>query len=432
MIDLRGQGRLPVLLQSEATECGLACLAMIAGYHGHEVDLNTLRRRHPISLKGTTLRGLMQVASQLKLIGRPLRFELEQLRELSLPAIVHWDMDHFVVLKEVTSREIVVHDPATGRMHYPLAEASKHLTGVALELAPSTDFMAKDETARLPLSVFWGRMDGALPALAQVFALSVFLEIFVIAAPFYLQIAIDEVIVKGDADLLTVLALGFGLLAALSVVTTALRSFILLILQNTLSLQMTADLFRHLLRLPLVFFEKRHVGDILSRFGSTEPIRNLLAEGLLAAVIDGMMASAALVMIFVFSPQLALVVALALLAYALLRVASYQMFRRRSEALIRARARESSTFIETVRAIQSVKLFNREAEREGQWLNRYADVVNSNIRVGRINIAFKTMNDAVFGVENILTVYLGANARACGRSYCRHAVRLHELQAAPG
>jgi ATP-binding cassette subfamily B protein RaxB len=191
------------------------------------------------------------------------------------------------------------------------------------------------------------------------------------------------------------------------VVTTALRSFILLLVQDTLSLRLTADLFRHLLRLPLAFFEKRHVGDILSRFGSTEPIRNLLAEGLIAAVIDGIMAGAALVMIFLFSPRLALVVAAALAAYALLRVASYRVFRQRSEALIRARAKESSTFIETLRAIQSVKLFNREAEREGQWLNRYAEVVNANLRIGRVTIAFKTMNDAVFGLENVLTVWLG-------------------------
>jgi ATP-binding cassette subfamily B protein RaxB len=407
LIDLRSRRRLPVILQSEATECGLACLAMIAGYHGHEIDLNTLRRRHPVSLKGATLKGLMRIAGQMELIGRPLRFELSELAQLRLPALMHWDMDHFVVLKRVGSDEIDIHDPATGQATYPIAEASKHLTGVALELTPSAAFTAKDEKARLPLATFWRRMDGMTPALAQVFVLSALLQLFVIAAPFYLQIAIDEVIVKGDADLLTVLALGFGLLAALSVVTTALRSFILLIVQNTLSLRITADLLRHLLRLPLAFFEKRHVGDVLSRFGSTEPIRNLLAEGLIAAIVDGVMAGAALVMIFVFSPRLAFVVAAALAAYALLRVACYRSFRQRSEALIRAKAKESSTFIETLRAIQSVKLFNREAEREGQWLNRYAEVVNANLRVGRTTIAFKTMNEAVFGLENILTVWLG-------------------------
>src|SRR5438034_309613 len=122
---LAGRRRLPVIRQTEAAECGLACLAMIAGYHGHRIDLNTLRRRHPVSLKGVTLRGLMQVASQLDLAGRPLRFELEHLAQLQLPAIAHWDMNHFVVLRAVSKRGVVIHDPGSGERSMSLCEASK-------------------------------------------------------------------------------------------------------------------------------------------------------------------------------------------------------------------------------------------------------------------------------------------------------------------
>ncbi|MBX6741918.1 MAG: peptidase domain-containing ABC transporter [Acetobacteraceae bacterium] len=408
LLDLRGRGRLPVVLQTEATECGLACLAMIATYHGHAVDLNTLRRRHPISLKGVTLKALMQLAGQMHLSSRPLRVEPGNLDRLRLPAILHWDMDHFVVLKAVTAKGIVVHDPALGEQRHLLAEVSKHLTGVALELTPSADFVEKNEKARLPLSSFWARMQGASPALVQILVLSALLEILVIAGPFYMQIAVDEVIVKGDADLLIALALGFGLLTVISVAATALRSYILLVLQTLLSLRMAADLFRHLLRLPLAWFEKRHVGDILSRFGSTEPIRTLLAEGLVAAVIDGVMAVATLAVIFAHSPSLAAIVLFALFLYGALRAATYRSFRHRSEELIRSKAMESSTFIETVRAAQGVKLFNREIEREGVWLNRYAEAANANVRVGHFRIGFKTANDAIFGAENILTVYLAA------------------------
>jgi ATP-binding cassette subfamily B protein RaxB len=209
------------------------------------------------------------------------------------------------------------------------------------------------------------------------------------------------VIAKGDVDLLLVLALGFGLLTAITVAATTIRSLILLILQNTLHLQLAARLFHHLIRLPLAYFEKRHIGDILSRFTSIEPIRNLFAEGLITAVLDGLMAMATLVMIFVYSPQLGFVVLAAVALYAILRLSLFQPLRRRSEAVLQEKAKENSTFIETVRAIQSLKLFNREDEREGQWLNRYADVVNANVRLGRAVITFKTMNDAIFGLENI-------------------------------
>lgn len=401
-------GRLPVITQTEAAECGLACLAMVASYHGHRVDLGTLRRRHPISLNGVTLRGLIQVATNLRFSCRALRFELAQIGSLRLPVIAHWDMSHFVVIKAVTGRAIVVHDPATGEKRFSWQEASKHLTGVALELTPTQEFERRDERARLSLGQFWGSARGTAHAIAQILVLSVLLQIFVLAGPFYMQITIDEVIAKGDRDLLLVLAIGFGLLTAMSIAATALRSFIITTVQNTLHFETGARLFHHLLRLPITYFEKRHIGDVLSRFSSIEPIRNLLSEGLVAALIDGVMAVLTLTMMFIYSKQLALVALAAFLAYAALRLLLFRYFRNLSETVIQKKALEASTFIESVRAIQSLKIFNRESEREGQWLNKYADSVNANVRLARARINFKLINDVIFGAENIVTIYLAA------------------------
>jgi ATP-binding cassette subfamily B protein RaxB len=401
-----GRGHLPVIRQTEAAECGLACLAMISSYHGRRIDLNTLRRRYPVSLKGVTLRAVIQVASQMQLAGRPLRYELDNINELQLPAIVHWDMNHFVVLKSATRRGIVVHDPASGERSFPVVEASKHLTGVALELAPTEAFIPKDERARLPFSTFWSQLRGTTHALAQVLMLSFVLEAFVIASPFYLQLSVDEVVAKGDADLMTVLALGFALLTAIKVASTTIRSSIILIVQNALHFQIGARLFHHLIHLPIAYFEKRHIGDIISRFTSIEPIRAALAEGVITAAIDGVMAIATLAMIFVYSPQLAAVVLVTFAIYAAVRLGLYRLLRERNLAVIDAKAYENSMFIETLRAIQSLKIFNRETDRESQWLNRYADVVTANVRLGRIKITFTGVNEALFGLENIVTIYL--------------------------
>jgi len=408
VLNFGSQGHLPIIQQTEAAECGLACLAMISSYYGHRIDLNTLRRRHPVSLKGVTLRALIQVASQMQLACRPLRFELDQLRQLRLPAILHWDMNHFLVLKSVTKQGVVVHDPASGEKFFPIAEASKHLTGVALELSPSEGFLPKDERVRLPFLTFWTQLRGSTHALIQILILSVILEAFVIVSPFYLQLTVDEVIAKGDVDLLTVLAFGFGLLTAIKVTSSAIRSLVILIVQNVLHFQIGARLFHHLVRLPIAYFEKRHIGDILSRFASIEPIRSALAEGMVAATIDGLMAVATLAMIFVYSTQLALVVLAAFVLYAAVRVGLYRLLRQRSLAVIEARARENSIFIETMRAVQSLKIFNRESDRETQWLNRFADVVSANVRLGRTRIAFTTINDALFGLENVVTIFLAA------------------------
>src|SRR4051812_7875877 len=206
------RGKLPLIRQSEAAECGLACLAMVASYHNYRIDLNSLRRRHPISLNGVTLRALIRVASSLHLTCRPVRLDLDDLRQLRLPAVLHWDMNHFVVLKSVSRKGIAIHDPAWGERFITLREASSHLTGVALELVPAEGFLRKDERVRLPLSVFWSELRGSGHALVQVLLLSAVLQALALAMPLYAQLTVDEVIARGDVDLLLVLALGFGLL----------------------------------------------------------------------------------------------------------------------------------------------------------------------------------------------------------------------------
>src|SRR5437763_10232850 len=303
---------------------------MVASYFGYRIDIDTLRRRHPVSLKGVTLRSLIEIARHLELGCRPLRIELDHLAKLRLPAILHWDMNHFVVLKAATRKEVVIHDPASGERRVPYAEASKHVSGVAVETWPLETFAPKDERTRLPLSAFFGRVRGMAHALAQIFALSIVLEICLIAAPFYIQLAMDQVIASGDVELLVMLAVGFGLVTAISVAAKTLRSVTSLSLQNTLHFAMGSRLFHHLVRLPLAYFEKRHIGDILSRFISLEPIRNVLAEGLITAVIDGLMGVVTLTVIFLYSPVLGAVIVAAFLLYLILRLALYRQFRERS------------------------------------------------------------------------------------------------------
>jgi ATP-binding cassette subfamily B protein RaxB len=401
-------GRLPIIVQTEAAECSLACLAMISSYHGHRIDLGTLRRRYPVSLKGVTLKSLVKVAKDMHLSCRALRFEMDDVAKLQLPAILHWDMDHFVVLKTVTRSHLVLHDPQSGVRRISLAEAAKHLTGIAIELVPTEHFAPIDERARLKFSTFWQHMRGNSHSLIQILLLSVVLELFVLGGPFYLQLTVDEVIARGDTDLLYVLALGFGLFAALMVVATALRGVILLIVENSVQLRMGARLFRHLVRLPISYFEKRHIGDVLSRFESLEPIRNVLSEGLIVALIDGTMAIATLAMMFIYSAELTAVVLVAFSLYVALRLGLYRLLRDRTQQTIHTKANEESTFIETVRGIQSIKIFNGESERETQWLNRYSDFISANVRLGRVRITYEMMNNLLFGIENVLVVFLAA------------------------
>jgi len=399
-----------MIYQSEAAECGLACITMIADYHGHQINLATVRSRYAVSLKGANLQHLLQLADQLNLAGRALRLEIEELGQLSLPCVLHWNMNHFVVLKKVSKHSIVILDPAQGERKVPMSEVSDCFSGIALELQPTSEFNPRDEKVRLGLNAFWRRIDGLMPALSKIFLLSVLLQVFVLAAPYYLQLVVDDVLISMDQPLLYVLAMGFGLLMLVRVVTQALRSWLVLYLGSTMSMQMATNLFRHLVHLPLGYFEKRHIGDIVSRFGSLAKVRELMTSSLVEGLIDGIMAIGVLVMMYIYSPLLAAVVFTAVILYAFIRWVLYQPMRERTEASIMASAKEQSNFMETVRGMQSIKLFGKQSQRMSIWQNRYAESVNQQFLLGKWQISYQTVNQLLFGIENTLVVMLGALA----------------------
>ena len=406
---LRFSGRrcVPVILQTEATECGLACLAMAASYHGYRSDLASLRRQHSISMKGATLNQLIQIAAQLKFSARPLKVEMEQIDKLAVPAILHWDFNHFVVLTRVRNGQITIHDPARGARQLSLSEASKHFTGVALEIEPTQEFKPQEQRQQIRLAQLIGRLSGAKRALAQILALAAALEVFAIVSPLFMQLVTDQAIVSEDRDLLVVLGVGFLALALVQVSISAVRSWVLMYLGTTLNLQLIGNLFRHLLRLPMQYFEKRHLGDVASRFESLNVIQRTLTSGFIEAILDGIMAVVTGAMMLIYSWKLALIVFLAGLLYGLLRVTLYRPLRQAQEEQISHAARQQSNFLETVRGIQSVKLFNRQIQRRTVYENLVVDNFNAGIRVQKLGIVFHALNGTLFGVENIAVVWLG-------------------------
>lgn len=400
--------RTPVVMQSEAAECGLACLAMVAAHHGHRIELRTLRSRHSISLRGSSLAELMRLAAELHLDARPVRAELEHLSQLKLPCLLHWRLNHFVVLVRTHRGGVTIHDPACGRRRLSLADVSKDFSGVALELTPAASFEPKSEKSPLKLRMLIGRLPGLAAALLQVLALALVLQLLLLIGPFYMQWVVDHALVAKDHDLVTVLGVGFLLLALLQVGVTALRAWVLMVLGTSLNLQLVSNLFRHLVRLPMDWFEKRHMGDVVSRFESVSVIQRTLTSGFLEAVIDGLMVIVTLVMMSIYSVQLTLVVLCAAAAYAGLRLLLNQPMRLATEEHIVRGARQHSHFLETLRGMQTVRLFGHEAQRGASWQNLTVDAFNAGIRTERLGILYTGINGMLFGVESVLTIWLGA------------------------
>lgn len=407
-LDFTFSRSVPVMLQSETAECGLTCIAMIASYHGEGLDVGALRRKFPTSLKGTNLKHLLSVAEGCGLVGRAVRCELDELDCLQVPAILHWDLNHFVVLTRVQGGDIWIHDPAVGQRKLKARECSRRFTGVAVELQPGSDFSKKRDVQEMSIRQLWSRLDNLYRALATLFALSILIQLAGIGAPYYMQWVVDHVLVTADRDLLVVLAIGFSLLMLTSTLIGTLRSWLVLRLSSVLNLQMGVNLLQHLLRLPLDFFEKRHIGDLVSRFSSLGQVRERMTTGIVETVVDGVMSIMVLVVMLLYSVPLTLLVLAAVVLYLILRLIWYKPLYRANEEAIRAGASEQSNFLENLRGIQTIKIFAAETFRLSMWQNRFTDLINSEIHLGKLGIGFSLLSGLIFGAENILIVYLAA------------------------
>ncbi|HRP26824.1 MAG TPA: peptidase domain-containing ABC transporter [Burkholderiaceae bacterium] len=403
-----GAKRLPVVLQTEAAECGLACLAMVAAHHGLRTDLPTLRRRFALSLKGATLADLIRMAGALQLNARPLRAELDHLPQLALPCVLHWDLNHFVVLASVRRGVAVIVDPAHGVRRMKLAEVSRHFTGVALELAPGADFVARSERQRITLRQLLGRVTGLKRSLLQIFALALALEAFVLLSPFFIQWVVDGVLLSADRDLLVTLGVGFALLVLMQVAAGALRSYAVLYLSATLNVQWIGNVFSHLMRLPLAWFEKRHTGDVMSRFGAIQQIQQTLTTHFIEAVLDGLLVVATLAMMLFYSVTLTAIVLGAVAVYALLKWAFFKPLRNATEEAIVHDAQRATHFLESLRGVQAIKLFNRQQDRQARFMNVVVDATNATLATRKIDLLLSMSHKLVFGLERVAVIWVGA------------------------
>jgi len=350
----------------------------------------------------------MGIAQQLGFQTRPLRLDVGDLAKLKLPCILHWDFNHFVVLEKVGNSKATIHDPAFGERKLAFTEVSDRFTGVALELTPGHDFKPVKAAATISMRQLIGPVRGLWRSLAQILLLSVALQVFVVLAPFYIQWVVDQVLVSADRDLLTVLGLGFGLALLLQISIGLLRGWSVVFLSSTLGLQWMGNVFAHLLRLPLDFFEKRHLGDVTSRMSSVHAIQRTLTTSFVEAIIDGLMALVTLGLMLVYSWKLALVTLLAVLIYFGVRWFAYRPVRDGTEKQIVAAAKQQTHLLESLRGMQSLKVAGKEAGRRSSYNNLMVDTVNQEVRLARMGLGFNSASQFIFGIERIAVIWIGA------------------------
>ncbi len=408
LLDLRWQRRVPVIHQTETAECGLACLAMICGHFGKNIDLIYLRRKFNLSARGATLAGINGIAEQLGMATRALSLELDELRVLKTPCILHWDFSHFVVLVSVKRNRYVLHDPARGIRYISREEMSRYFTGVALEVWPGSEFQSETLQTCISLRSLINSIYGIKRTLAKIFCLSVVIEAINLLMPVGTQLVMDHAIPAGDRGLLTLISAALMFFILLKAATSTLRAWSSLVMSTLINVQWQSGLFDHLLRLPLAFFERRKLGDIQSRFDSLDTLRATFTTSVIGFIMDSIMVVGVCVMMLLYGGYLTWIVLCFTTIYIFIRLVTYGNYRQISEECLVREARAASYFMETLYGIATVKIQGMVGIRGAHWLNMKIDAINSGIKLTRMDLLFGGINTFVTACDQIVILWLGA------------------------
>jgi ATP-binding cassette subfamily B protein RaxB len=386
-------------MQGEISECGLACLAMIAAAWGLKADLAALRSRLASTPRGISLRMLANLAATVGLAARPVRIGLQRLGELKMPALLHWNMDHFVVLERVRGSVAWIVDPAQGRRRVSLDSISPNFTGIAVEFTPTDGFQPGMLRLSRSFRRAWVEDRGLQASAFRALWLTLVLQLTIVALPFAYRSVIDRA-GRGISDpRLVWIAAGIALMILVQAGSAWTRGQVITRLGNIFVHRVSTHIVARLFSLPVAFFQRQMLGDVLSRVRSVDAIRRFLTDQAAPLVIDLAVGLVTAALMIGFSPHLAAIVVAGLSIEIALRFSGMRKQRELTENLLEAESKELSQLLESMRAIQTIKLAAREAQRFAGWENELVRVLNAGTRVNAQRTAVSTLTSGIGAFE---------------------------------
>lgn len=385
------------MLQQESAECGLACLAMISAGFGKAVGMEALRARSHTGAHGMNLQQLLEVAESLQLAGRPLRISVRELGQLQLPAILHWNSNHFVVLVKARGRKVIVHDPAIGRRSISPRELRESFTGIALDFSPALNFRRQKKSRSLSVIDFARSFRHLHRYLAVLLVLLTATELLALVPAIATQILIDEVVLGQDGSWLNRALAGLGIVMLLTLLLDATRRRIALYTGTRMAADSTVNVITHLVQLPVTFIQRRHLGDLMSKLESLKPLRTALTDDCVTAIVQSIVLLTTLVIMLLYSPLLTAISVGGIMASLLVMAVLLPATRRLDEQTLIRRAAEHTSLVETLRAYDTVQSLGLATARRVHWQQHFLAATGSEARKGKLHIA----RTATTGIINI-------------------------------
>lgn len=399
--------RLPVILQQSETDCGAASLAMIAKYYKLKLSINKIRDLANVTRYGATLFSLAEAAEAIGFLSKGIQTDLNGLKSQPLPAIAHWQGNHYIVVYKVTEKEIVVADPAIGLEKLSHEHFQKNWTGTLLVVTPTSklrDSELKENTFRRYLPYFkpyWR-------TLFEILLVSVFLQIVGLALPIFTQIILDDVLVYKNTQLFFIVMIGMIIVSVFNVLFTAIRQYLIVYTVQKIDVKMIIDFYQHVLGLPLTYFVQRRVGDIISRVNENEKIRGMLSTSTLSAFLDIITLLVYFALMFFYNVKLAFLSLLFLPMFAVLTFAFTPLMKKYSRKAFQTKTEMQSHMVEAIGAIQTIKAINSEKVIRWKLEDKLEDVAKVNIRNAVLTVSIESLTSMIKTLSSFSVLFYGS------------------------
>ena len=399
--------KIPYIPQLEAADCGAACLAMVAGYHGRVIELDEARTAVGSSRGGVSAFDLVEAGRRFGLIGRGVSLEVDEVKLLPRGAILHWAFDHFVVLDRVERRGVHVVDPAAGIRLMPWRRFREEFTGVALTFEPGEQFV-KAGTKPRTLFAYFRRFLGEKGLLARVLVLSVLVQVATLALPVLLGVVVDRVVPRGDAQLLAIVTAGLAAVVIFHTLAFLLRTFLLIYLRSVIDARLTFGLMDHLVEVPFGFFLTRPAGDLIARYESNRSLRQSLTQATLSTLIDGVLVVAYLGLLLALSVPIGGLVVLLGALQLVLYFAFAERYRDRMAEELDAEARTQAHLVEMLSGIETLKSAGAETRFLDRWSHLFVRELNVSLLRNRMGSVAGTLTGALTMASPLAILAVGA------------------------
>ncbi len=400
--------RFPFLKQHDQSDCGAACLGMICKYYKMPIGLNRLRDMSNVSRYGTSMAALAEAAETIGFVTRGVRTGYEALMRTELPAILHWEGNHFVVLYQITKKEVKIADPGVGIRKLSRAEFEKGWTNMAL-LLEYTDRVAENEPSRSSFKRFFPLIRPYTGILIEVLLASLVLSLFGLASPIFMQTIVDQVLVHHDEDLLNLMLVGMVVVALFQMGTSTLRVYLIGYVSARLSIAMLSRFYRHLLALSMRFFALRRTGDLTTRFRENATIQRLLTGTTVSAVLDFIMLFVYLALMFYYNAELTLVMLIFVPLSVGLTLIYTPVLKSFSQRAFLARAEQSSVLIDSLHGIDVVKAAAVERTTRWHWEGKFTKEIEIGFQRLKMQMLFGGIGRVINLLSSTVILWYGAS-----------------------